>query len=254
MAALRRLNRKQRRAGAQLLDGSRAYIRAAAESLGFSDEQLAEAQSGAGESADMLMARVFELLELQHGHSTPDCDQARAEMEARRGAGFVKRVQRMGKPAAVALRALLMTLTLFVLSLFPRSADAALAKLATYRNAHKIQRRNRRHPRLGARVRNLADGDPPPYHHSGGWTRSSRKSAGFARLSSSFRSFETGSGRGPASSRSRARSSKSSWFGGVDASALGTCPKPTRISRSNVATALSRPRPTFSASAGAFAK
>lgn len=97
MAALRRLNRKQRRAGAELLSGSRAYIRAAAESLGFSAEQLAEAQSGAGESADMLMARVFELLELQHGHVTADCEQARVEMEQRRGAGFVQRVARMGE-------------------------------------------------------------------------------------------------------------------------------------------------------------
>jgi len=255
MAALRRLNRKQRRAGAQLLDGSRAYIRAAAESLGFSDEQLAEAQSGAGESADMLMARVFELLELQHGHTTPDCDQARAEMEARRGAGFVKRVQRMGKPAAVALRALLMTLTLFVLSLFPRSAEAAVAKLATLRNAHKIQRRNRRHPRLGARVRNFAGSEPAPYHHSGGWTRSSRKSAGFARLSSLFRSSETGFGRGRASSRSRAKTSKSSLFGAVVASGLAICPRETRISRSNDETGRWRPRPSCtSASAGAFEK
>lgn len=106
MAALRRLNRRQRQAGAQLLTGSRAYIRAAAESLGFSEEQIAEAQSGAGESADVLMARVFELLELKHGHSTPDCDQARAEMEARRGAGFVRRVARMGKTVEKPIAAL----------------------------------------------------------------------------------------------------------------------------------------------------
>lgn len=91
-STIRRLNRKQRRAGSHLLDSSREYIRAAAESLEFSDQQLAEA-AGPGESADMLMARVIELLELEHGRVTPDCEQARAEMERRRGAGFVQRVE-----------------------------------------------------------------------------------------------------------------------------------------------------------------
>jgi hypothetical protein len=254
MAALRRLNRKQRRAGAQLLDGSRAYIRAAAESLGFSDEEMAEAQSGAGESADVLMARVFELLELQHGHSTPACDQARAEMEARRGTGFVKRVARMGKPATVALRALLATLVLLVLSLIPSRADAALAKLATLSNAHKIQRRNRRLLRPETCVRNFADTDLKPYHGGRGWIRSSRKSAGSARLSSSCRSSETGFGRGRASSGKRAKSSRSSWFGGDAASALATCPRVTRISQSSGETARWKRRPSFSSSAGAFQK
>jgi len=256
MAGLRRLNRKQRRAGAQLLDGSRAYIRAAAESLGFSDEELAEAQSGHGESADVLMARVFELLELEHGHTTEACDQARAEMEERRGAGFVKRVQRMGKPAAAALRALLMTLTLFVLSLIPSRAEAGVAKLATLRNAHKIQRRNRRTTRTRIRsrwfFRYFADGALTPYHHPRGWIQSSRSSGGFALLSSSFRSSATGSERAGASSKSRAKSSRSSWFGGVDASALVTCPRVTRTSRSSVATVRSKPVRSCRSSAGAL--
>lgn len=236
MAALRRLNRKQRRAGAQLLDGSRAYIRAAAESLGFSEEQMAEAQSGSGEAADMLMARVFELLELEHGHTTPACDQARAEMEARRGAGFVRRVARMGKPAAVALRALLMTLTLFVLSLIPGRADAAVAKLATLRNAHKIQfsKRRRRPSRRG--VRNFADDDHAPYHHPRGWTQSNQQSGGFARLSRVSRSSRIGCGRALESSRSKARSSRSSWCGDGDAIVLVSSRRVTLTSRLSVAT------------------
>ncbi len=222
MAALRRLNRKQRRAGAQLLDGSRAYIRAAAESLGFSEEQLAEAQSGAGESADMLMARVFELLELEHGHTTPDCDQARAEMEARRGAGFVKRVQRMGKPAAVALRALLMTLTLFVLSLFPARAEAGMAKLGPVRRSHKIQRRNFGPRRLRA------------YHRHRGWIRSREKSGTSRRRCTSSRASGTGCGSGRASYVSRASRSKLSSSGDADASAWAASRTATRTLRSSV--------------------
>jgi hypothetical protein len=230
MAALRRLNRKQRRAGAELLTGSRAYIRAAAESLGFSDEQLAEAQSGQGESADVLMARVFELLELQHGRTTPDCEQARAELEQRRGPGFVTKVRRMGKPAAVALRALLATLTLFVLSLIPSRADAASAKLATLRSAHKIHRRNS--AGLLALVRKFAD-----YLPRWGWIRSKKYYAISQRRSRSCRAFATGYGCAPASSRRRASGSRSSWCGGSAAFASGACPALSPTSRSSTPTA-----------------
>jgi hypothetical protein len=230
MAALRRLNRKQRRAGAELLTGSRAYIRAAAESLGFSDEQLAEAQSGQGESADMLMARVFELLELQHGHSTPDCDQARAELEQRRGAGFVQRVARMGKPASVALRALLATLALFVLSLFSSRVEAATAKLAPLRSAHKIQRRNS--AGLLAIVRKFADN-----LRRWGWIRSKKYYATSRRPSPSCPALGTGCAAGRESSRRPARRTRSLWCGGSAAFASGDSPPPNPTSLSNVLTA-----------------
>jgi hypothetical protein len=238
MAALRRLNRKQRRAGAELLTGSRAYIRAAAESLGFSDEQLAEAQSGAGEAADMLMARVFELLELQHGHVTPDCEQARAEMEQRRGRGFVQRVARMGRPATAALSALRGLLVLVLLLLWPTTAKAAANHLAgAIENAHKIQRRNRR---------KIATVNRRSYHHPRGWIQSKLSYGRSLRRSLSASAFATGCACAPGSyvSRARARTSRSFSFGDVAPSEWAASLKASRTSPFVAETALSSSRRT----------
>jgi hypothetical protein len=74
----------------------------AGRSLGFTDSQLAEAHTGSGELADMLLARSLDLLEHLHGYASDDCIRGRAELEQRNGAGFLERVAATGEPAATA--------------------------------------------------------------------------------------------------------------------------------------------------------
>jgi len=224
-------------------------------SLGLSDEQSADAlnalagfRQGDGTSAAMF-ARMLELVDLARldgsGDGLPELDTTaeRAKLERRFGVGFVKRVAAMGQPAASMLGALRGLLIAVLLMLWPAKASAnELAE--TVRSAHKIQRRNRGRRRAGRRVRNFADTSFSPYHHPGGWTRSNRKYADSPLRSTFFRSSETGCGCVRASSKSRAKSSTSSWFGVLDASTLESFPRVTPTSRFNGATERSKARLT----------
>lgn len=245
-------------------------------SLGLSDEQSADAlnalagdRQSDGTSAAMF-ARMLELVDLARaegaGATLPDIDTAaeRAKLERSFGAGFVKRVSGMGRPAASMLFALKSLVLLLVVLLWPAAAHASPAAAAC-ENAHKIQSRNRRRARrrpAARRVRNVADGEDAPYHHPWGWTRSKRKYGNSPPLSSYFRSSATGCACERVSSRSRARRSISSWFGDAGASKSGVFPRETRTSRSNAATARSKAHRTASARqittrderAGGFAK
>lgn len=84
----------------------------AGESLALNDEQLSDAMNALsgygepGELADVLHARLLELVELLGGlpeFAGVQVAAERARLEQRRGAGFVQRVSRMGTPAAAAL-------------------------------------------------------------------------------------------------------------------------------------------------------
>lgn len=223
-------------------------------SLGLSDDQATDALNAlAGErqsdgTSAAMFARMLELVDLARsagrGSTLPDIDTAaeRAKLERSFGAGFVKRVAAMGRPAASMLLALKGVLLLLFVLLWPAAASAEPLG-GTLRNAHKIQSRNRRrarHRRAARRRQNVADGEDAPYHHPRGWIRSKRKYGNSPQLSSCFRSSVTGCARGRVSCRSRARRSISSWFGGADASRWGGFPRGIRTSRSNEATARSR--------------
>lgn len=218
-------------------------------SLGLSDEQTTDALNALagfrpGDSTSAAMfARMLELVDLAKldgsGAELPDLDTVaeRAKLERSFGAGFVKRVAAMGSPASSMLAALRSMLLVAIVLLWPATSKASANVLAeTVRNAHKMQRRNRRRDR----VRNFADTSNALYHHPRGWIRSSRKSAGSARHSTYFRSSATGCARELASCRSRARSTRSCWFGDVVASTSAGCPRVIPTSRFNVATVRSK--------------
>jgi hypothetical protein len=225
-------NRQHRRAGDRMLARSRALIRAAAESLGFDDQRVAAAQNGYGEDADILSARVLEMLELENGFTSSECVRARAEMEQRHGAGFVARVAAMGRPAATALKALRALLLLVLLLIWPSAAAAQNARESGVRNAHKIQRRNRQ---KFARFLRKA-------YHFRSWTRLKRSFGPSGRRFSSRLVSGTGCGRGHVRCDSWGLTSRSSWFGAAGASASATSRAMTRISRWNCPTARSSAR------------
>lgn len=112
----RTLTRRQRRNADAVFDelGQEAHqlVQLAAESLGLTPEQLAAAENDVTETSDMIHVRVLEMLEHVHGGTTPDAAAALAEIERRRGAGFLKRVAATGKSAkaaALGLLALILT-------------------------------------------------------------------------------------------------------------------------------------------------
>lgn len=228
-------------------------------SLGLSDEQATDAlnalagfRPGDGTSAAMF-ARMLELVDLARldgaGDELGELDTAaeRAKLERSFGAGFVKRVAAMGKPATSMLQALRGLLLLLLLTLWPSKAMAATTLESGIENAHKIQRRNRRRRARG----NLARSNRSAYD-TPEWTRWSRSYAGSRRPSTSFRSFEIGCAHERVSCKSRGKSSRSSWFGGADSSTLASCPRATRTLRSGGVTERSSARHT--PSSGAFAK
>lgn len=229
-------------------------------SLGLSDEQATDALNAlAGfratdPTAGALFARMLELVDLARREGIDDGLPAelntaaeRAKLDRSFGAGFAKHVAAIGQPASAMLSALRTLLLLLALLLWATPGNAALRGGALVRGAHKIQRRNR-----DRRRRNVGPVNQPAYHHRRGWIRSSRKSAGSLRLSSSSPSFETGYECEPTSSGNRAKSSKSSWSGGAVASTSAACPRVIPISRLSVATV--RSRALHTASAGAFEK
>lgn len=223
-------------------------------SLGLSDEQSADAlnalagfRPGDGTSAAMF-ARMLELVDLARLDGDADAlgelDTAaeRQKLERSFGAGFVKRVAAMGKPATSMLQALRGLLLLLLLTLWPSKASAALTLESTLGNAHKIQRRHRRRRARGnfaQRYRNAYD--------TSGWTRWRRSYDVSPPRSTSFRSSEIGCELARESCKSRGKTSRSSWFGDGGSSTLASCPRVTRTSRSGVATARSNARHTPSA-------
>lgn len=229
-------------------------------SLGLSDEQATDAlnalagfRPGDGTSAAMF-ARMLELVDLARLDGASDelgeLDTAaeRAKLERSFGAGFVKRVAAMGKPATSMLQALRGLLLLLVLTLWPSKASAAVSLESEIGNAHKIQRRHRRRRRAGG---NFAPRNRNAYD-TRGWTRWRRSYDVSRPRSTSFRSSEIGCELARESCKSRGKSSRSSWFGDADSFTLASCPRVTRTSRSGVATARSNARHT--PSAGAFEK
>lgn len=257
MRKLRRLTRKQRKAFGQLQTATTALTELAEQSLGLTAQERAAAQDGRCELADMVRARFFELMELVQG-SPGYYDPDRAEMEQLRGVGFIARVAATGTPAAEAVKAFTsedmdlmqsapsrwqaaLGVLAFVLALcWPSAAKASERVSALARNAHKIQRRY-----FGRRAR-------ASYHRARGWIRSSRKSAGLRRLFTFSQSSGIGCGRELGSSKNRAKSSKSYWFGGAVASTLDGFPRVTPTSRFDGTTARSRARHT--ANPAAFRK
>lgn len=221
-------------------------------SLGLSDEQATDALNAlAGfrptdATAGALFARMLELVDLARREGIDDglphdlnTAAERAKLDRSFGAGFVKRVTAVGQPAASMLGALRSLLLLLALLLWSSNGTAAQNLGASVNGAHKIQRRNRRY--FGRRVQSH-------YHNAPrAWTRSSRKYAGSRRRSTSSLSSETGCGRGLETCKKAGKSSKSSWFGGVDISTSDGFPRATRTLRSNVATERSRARRTAKA-------
>lgn len=258
----RPLNRRQRRAFDQFRATSLVLLRLAEKSLELSEQQIEAAQDGKNETADMLQARVFELLELVHGVSDPATEQARAEIEERRGGGFLNRVAAMGRPAAEALaeldqaqleqqrkasgllRAAWGLLFAALLLLSPSAAKAASAAAAALHKAHKIQRRN--FARLLPKLRGKA-------HHfrRRGWIRSKKSYATLQPRFTFSQRFAVGYARAPVSCESRASSSKSSWFGANDAFALGVYRVPIPTSQSSAPTGRSNVRRGASLAKGA---
>lgn len=219
-------------------------------SLGLSDEQATDALNAlAGfrptdATAGALFARMLELVDLARregiDYGLPaelNTAAERAKLDRSFGAGFAKRVTGVGQPAVSLLGALRSLLLLLALFLWPSHANAAGALVQT---AHKIQRRNS--GRLARR--NLGRRVGAHYHHPRGWIRSRAKFGDSPPLFTSFHSFATGSGRGRTSCGSRARSSKSYSFGGVDVFTSVASPRVTRTSRFNGATARSNSRPS----------
>lgn len=147
------------------------------------------------ELGDALAARLLEVTELVYG-SQPDLPEARAQIEERRGPGFLARVSAMGRPAAEVL------------------------------SSHKIQAGNYRHhsPEWYR-----------TYHQPGRllWIQSRGNFGSFGRRFSSRRFSPTGYGRGGSSSPGRVNRLRSSCVGAGGASALEVSRATSRISRSN---------------------
>ena len=227
---LRRQTRRERRSFDHLVGETEALFRAAAASLGFDEQRQATAERDAtSEDADMLHARVLELLELGYGGLSAGTERTRAEIQGRRGAAFFVRVAAMGRPAAAVLTALRAVLLVLLVLVWPALAHADLRVAALLSEAHKIQRRN------------LAPWRKRAYHFRP-WTRRRRSFATSRRRSSCRSGFEIGCERGRGKNDSKGLTSRLSWSGGVDGSASATCPEAIRISRSSWPTARSSSR------------
>jgi len=152
-------------------------MKLAAESLGLTSEQVAAAENDVTEASDMIQVRVIEMLELVHGGTTPDAAAALAEIERRRGAGFLQRVAATGRSAKAAALALLSVLAILATGAVPTTQPGA-------GTSHKIHGVNSRG--LLARVRRLLQNAPWLRNGScGGWPR--RSTGGGRRRSSSGR-------------------------------------------------------------------
>lgn len=79
-------------------------------SLGFDEDQINLAETN-GVHADVVTARVLELLELLNGGTDQECSATRAELQQRNGPDFLKRVAAMGEPAAEVVRIRYRTVT-----------------------------------------------------------------------------------------------------------------------------------------------
>ena len=203
------------------------------------------------EQADMVIARVTEMLELMKQRRTVPAalleaaetvQVGREEVERRQGAGFCARVAAMGKPALAALVAAGLALVLF---LCPSVAKAAqVERVFALGNAHKIQRRNFAGllPKRRKFRQNLA---------FWGWIRSKKSYATSPRRLRSSLLSATGCAVERVSSRRLARPSRSSWCGASAAFALGGCPPLNPTSRLNVPAARSSARRGASQAKGA---
>lgn len=198
----RKLSRSTAR---QVLVDTRALLELAADSLGFDAQQLADAQNGEGELADTLKARGLELLELLNGYMHEQGRTARAELEARNGAGFLSRVAAIGEPARAVVDRI-------------RYSSANFSPLT--RSAY-------------------TEG----LHGVWSWEKSSGRFALSAPRSTSRRVFRTGFARAGVNSRETGTRSKSSWFGAAGAFASATSRTAIRTSRSNATTERLSARP-----------
>lgn len=99
----RKVQRSSLRRKTTEIEESQVLMEVAVESLGLSAAQASEAETLGGVAADMLTARVLDLLECLNGSSNDHCDSVRADLERRNGAGFLQRVAAMGEPAAEAV-------------------------------------------------------------------------------------------------------------------------------------------------------
>lgn len=198
----RKLDRRaERRAHDEIPEGSTAWLAVVAGgSLGFNDKQISDAMntlSSGGERdelADMLETRLLELLFLLGKTTTAVVDEARSQIEGRRGAGFFARVEAMGGSAR------------------------EIADRIRYRNANFSP------------LRGLTYTEG--LHGVWSWVESSGSSARCARRSTSRRRFLIGCARARESSRARVARSRSFSFGAAGAFASGTSRTATRISRS----------------------
>jgi len=231
----------------------------AGDSLELSDDEITDALNALsgftppGELSDTLQARLLELAELVQGRddapaplrlacASLDLAEARAQLERRRGVGFVARVAAMGKPAAAALAGMLLALLVWLL---PSSAAAAPPYLATAAfSSHNVSRTRRRLFALALRNSALWGTVSGPFR----WIRSNAKSGNSLRPSTYFRASVTGFAHARRSSRAKAKTSRSSWSGGVDTSASEQCRTAIRTSRSSARTARSSARPGCNAS------
>lgn len=260
----RQPNRKARRQRLQVVErlppmAELAIV--AGESLELSDQDLTDALNALSgftapdERSDVLQARLLELAELVQARddapaalrlacASLDLVEARAELERRRGVGFVARVAAMGKSAAAALSGVLLVLLVW---LWPSSAAAAPLLAAHPESSHNVSRMRRRFFALALRNSALWGA----YQVAFRWIRSRGKSGSSLRHSTCFRASVTGSGRARESSRAKARSSRSSWFGGAARSVSAPCPTAIRTSRSSAQTVRSSVRRTADALSGA---
>ena len=250
----RRLKRQQRRSLVQFeeMPALSKLALLAGRSLGLTDEQSSEAienlgsfpESEPNELADMVLARLLEMVELVRSRATgpSELQQAcatiklpsgRVELERRNGSGFVTRVAAMGRPAVAALVSVGLAV---LLMLWPSAAKAAQGeRVFALRNAHKIQRRNS--AGLLAFVRKFTD-----HFLRRGWIRLKKYYATSPRRSLSRRRFAIGCAAERVNSRRRGRRSKSSWCGGSAAFVSGDCLAPSPTSQLSAPTARSRGR------------
>lgn len=116
----------------ELGEEAHQLVKLAAESLGFTPEQLAAAENDVTEASDMIQVRVIEMLDHVHGGTTPDSAAALAEIERRRGAGFLQRVAATGKSAKAAALALLAVVSILATGAVSSARPGAPS-------SHKIQ-------------------------------------------------------------------------------------------------------------------
>lgn len=207
---MKRQPRRTRRDRNELGIESARLIQVAGKSLGLTDEQIAAAADEPSETADMLEARVLELLEHLHGRMNEHGNEARARLEQRRGAGFIKRVAAMGLPVAKVLA----TFALFVALLVGSRPSAALS-------LHNVSPRKWR-PRRRLHYRNRWR-----------WGQSRGSSDNFTPRSSSHSALRIGCARARTSSSARVGSSKSFFAGGGGGFGLVACQRTNRISLSS---------------------